>query len=66
MCTPCNEEAKMVIHQMGPESTALAMNIMIQQSPMTDDTWIKERHNYGSSGIREFTVKRNRTNKRRV
>ena len=36
----------MAIHQMGPESAALAMNMTIQQSPMTDDTWIKERHNY--------------------
>ena len=41
MCTPCKEEAKMAIHQRGPESAALAMNMMIQQSPTADDTWIK-------------------------
>ena len=45
MCTPCKEEAKMAIHQIGPESAALAMNMMIQQSPTADDTWIKD--NFG-------------------
>ena len=48
MCTPCNDEAKMAIHQIGPESAALAINIMIQQSPMTDDTWIKRMTQYGN------------------
>ena len=38
MCTPCSEEAKIAINQIGPESAALAMNIMIQQSPTTDET----------------------------
>ena len=40
-CTPCKEEANMAIHHIGPESAALAINMMIQQSPMADDTWIK-------------------------
>ena len=65
MCTPCNDEAKMAIHQIGPESAALAMNIMIQQSPITDDTWIKEKQNMETSGLHDFTCKGNQTNKKR-
>ena len=38
MCIPCEEEAKMAIHQIGPESAALAINMMTQQSPKMDDT----------------------------
>ena len=38
ICTPCREEAKIAIHQIEPESAALAINMMTQQSPTIDDT----------------------------